>query len=70
MKTRLRIALDLARSHLGASPQKTNEYYRINAVKREFEVGDNVLVQLPVQGSSLTATVWTGSNLDGINYTL
>ena len=72
MKARLRKALDLAHSHLGASQRKMKEHYDTKAVKREFAVGDDVLVQLPVQGNALTATLCgpyrVKQKVDNFNY--
>ena len=55
MRNRLQDACELAHSSLLAAQVKMKHRYDITAKSRKFEKGDQVLVLLPVQGSSLSA---------------
>ena len=54
-RERLMRANEVAREHLKSSQQTMKECYDRKAKSRQFEVGDKVLVLLPMQGDALTA---------------
>lgn len=54
-KERLRSACAVARSHLQSAQRKMKDRFDRKAVTRSFEVGDKVLVLLPVRGDPLQA---------------
>ena len=54
-RTRLHQALELAKENLLAAQDKMKTHYDRKSVRREFDVGDEVLALLPVQGNPLAA---------------
>lgn len=74
MKARLRNAIDIAHQNLDQSQTKMKEYYDLNTVSREFQIGDQVLVLLPIPGDPLKMT-FSGpygikDKVDDINYVI
>ena len=54
-RSRLHRALELARENLGRAQGKMKNWYDRKAVSRHFEVGEKVLMLLPIPGSALQA---------------
>lgn len=54
-RERLHKACDAARSSLSASQMKMKKKFDIESVKREFKVGEKVLIFFPIPGSALKA---------------